>query len=260
MSIKLLASDMDGTLLQNGAEKPTKEAYELIGQLREKGVMFAAASGRQYHSLRRLFEPVADNIAYICENGCLVVYEDEVLYEANLSKKVAREIFDAVESCPNYAALLAAEKSCYLLRKEGREDLGDLLLHYYNYKMKWIDDLDDVEEKIIKISIYCPDGVTKEDVKFLEDRFSDVVSIAVSGMLWIDLMPKDITKKIGLKKLANHLDISIADCMAVGDEENDFEMLSTVGHSVAMNNANPAIKEICAQQTDTVENLMKTLL
>ncbi len=260
MDIKLLASDMDGTLLQNGAKKPTEEAFKLIHQLKEQGIMFAAASGRQYHSLRRIFAPIADDIAYVCENGCLAIYQDEVLYEANLTKKVARDIVETVESNPRYMALVTGAKSAYLLRKEGREELEDLLLNYFNYTMKWIDDFSDIPEKIIKVSVYCSEGVNQKDVEFLEEKFGDVASVATSGTVWIDLMPKDITKKIGLEKLASYLHIPIADCMAVGDEYNDYEMLSTVGHPVAMDNARTGIRKICPQQTDTVENLMRTLL
>lgn len=260
MDIKLLASDMDGTLLQNGAKTPTDEAFELIHRLKEQGIVFAAASGRQYHSLRRLFAPIANDIAYVCENGCLAIYQDEVLYQANLTKKVARDIIETVESNPRYMALPGGAKAAYLLRKEGREGLEDLLLNYFNYNMEWIDDFSDIPEETIKVAVYCQDGVKQEDVEFLEERFGDVASVATSGTVWIDLMPKDITKKIGLEKLASYLDIPIADCMAVGDEYNDYEMLSTVGHPVAMDNARTGIRQICPQQTDTVENLMKTLL
>lgn len=260
MDIKLLASDMDGTLLQNGAKKPTDEAFQLIHQLREQGILFAAASGRQYHSLRSLFAPIADDIAYVCENGCLAIYQDEVLYQAGLDKKLAREIVETIEENPRFAALPGGAHSAYLLRKEGREEMEDLMINYFDYNMKWIDDFSEISEPIIKVAVYCGDGVKKEDVEFLQKKFGDVTNVATSGTLWIDIMPKNINKKIGLEKLADYLDISIADCMAVGDEYNDFEMLSTVGHPVAMDNARTGIRAICPQQTDTVENLMRTLL
>ncbi|MGN0465611.1 MAG: HAD family hydrolase [Lachnospiraceae bacterium] len=260
MDIKLLASDMDGTLLQNGAKRPTKEAFELIHQLKENRIVFVAASGRQYHSLRELFAPIADEIAYVCENGCLAVYQDEILYQAKLPDEIAREIFETVESNPRYIALPGGANAAYLLRKEGREKIEDLMLNYFKYNMEWIDDFSDIPEDTIKVAVYCPDGVKKEDVEFFEEKFGDVASVATSGTVWIDLMPKNITKKVGLEKLAARLDISIEDCMAVGDEYNDYEMLSTVGHPVAMDNARTGIRKICPQQTDTVENLMKTLL
>ena len=58
--IKLIASDLDGTLLQNGAQELNPEIYDLILALKERGIHFAAASGRQYASERNLFKPIAD--------------------------------------------------------------------------------------------------------------------------------------------------------------------------------------------------------
>lgn len=57
--IKLIASDLDGTLLQNGAQELNPEIYDLILALKERGIHFAAASGRQYASERNLFKPIA---------------------------------------------------------------------------------------------------------------------------------------------------------------------------------------------------------
>ena len=70
--IKLIVSDIDGTLLPYGASALDERLFQLIHRLAERGVIFAPASGRQYHSLRALFAPVCDELAYLCENGCIV--------------------------------------------------------------------------------------------------------------------------------------------------------------------------------------------
>ena len=62
--IRLIASDLDGTLLGKDKKVP-EEMFSLIGELKKKGILFAASSGRQYANIRRLFEPVKDEIAYI---------------------------------------------------------------------------------------------------------------------------------------------------------------------------------------------------
>ncbi len=67
--IKLIACDLDGTLLHPGEREPRPEAFELIDELHRRGIVFMPASGRQYASLRYLFAPVADELAYVCENG-----------------------------------------------------------------------------------------------------------------------------------------------------------------------------------------------
>lgn len=65
--IKFIASDLDGTLLLNGAQKVSQELIPLIKRLNDNGIIFCAASGRQYPNLKRLFGDVADDMMYICE-------------------------------------------------------------------------------------------------------------------------------------------------------------------------------------------------
>ena len=76
--IKLIASDMDGTLLDQNSEVPP-ETFELIEELYKRGVHFVASSGRRYDTLRWLFEPVADKIDYVASLGTQVYVENEVV-------------------------------------------------------------------------------------------------------------------------------------------------------------------------------------
>ena len=69
MSIKMICSDIDGTLLQYGKKTLEAEILSQIKALSARGILFCPASGRQYTSLRKLFEPVADCCVFLCENG-----------------------------------------------------------------------------------------------------------------------------------------------------------------------------------------------
>ena len=77
--IKLIASDLDGTLLQNGAQELDPLIFDQIRELKEMGIHFVAASGRQYPNLQRLFAPVQDEISYIAENGSLCIHDGKTL-------------------------------------------------------------------------------------------------------------------------------------------------------------------------------------
>lgn len=94
--IKLIASDLDGTLLLNKAQSLPEEIFPLIRQLKELGIMFVAASGRQYPNMMKLFAPVASEISYISENGALAVDHGEVLYQDSFDRKLAEEIISAI--------------------------------------------------------------------------------------------------------------------------------------------------------------------
>ena len=63
--IRFIATDLDGTLLNSERRLP-EEIFPLIGKLKELGVLFAPASGRQYANLKKLFAPVANDVVFIC--------------------------------------------------------------------------------------------------------------------------------------------------------------------------------------------------
>ena len=65
-------------LLLNDSQAIDSEIFNLIHQLEQKNILFMAASGREYTNLRDLFSPVADDIAYLCLNGCITFYKGDV--------------------------------------------------------------------------------------------------------------------------------------------------------------------------------------
>ena len=77
--IKLIASDLDGTLLKEGTMDINPEIYDIIRKLKAKGIVFAAVSGREYDSIERVFAPVKDDIYFIAGNGGIISYQGEII-------------------------------------------------------------------------------------------------------------------------------------------------------------------------------------
>ena len=98
--IKLIASDLDGTLLQNGAQELTPYAIDLIHRITEKGIHFIAASGRQYDNERRLFADIKDEISYIAENGSLCIHEGKVISRGIIPDDLAYRIMHEIKRNP----------------------------------------------------------------------------------------------------------------------------------------------------------------
>ena len=90
--IKLIASDLDGTLLYGRDNTVSEEMFELIREMKRRGIIFAAASGRQYHNLKKLFAPVWQDMAFICENGAAVFYQDKIIAEQVVPKEQLLEL------------------------------------------------------------------------------------------------------------------------------------------------------------------------
>jgi len=92
MSIKLICSDIDGTLLQYGRKELEGEIFEQIRELHRRGILFCPASGRQYTSLRKLFAPVADCCVFLCENGGVIYKDEQCIAKNPMPRALAEEI------------------------------------------------------------------------------------------------------------------------------------------------------------------------
>ena len=92
----LIASDVDGTLIPEETTVIPEAVFEQVRAAHEKGVLFVAASGRQYYSLRALFEPVVDQMAFLIENGSALFYRDQMIHADTIDRPLAIEIAKAV--------------------------------------------------------------------------------------------------------------------------------------------------------------------
>ena len=111
--IKFIASDLDGTILQNKAQHVDDTTMQVIRQLVDKDMLFAPASGRQRESLKKLFAPVADKLVYISENGALVSYKDTIINKMPIERSLAMDMIADIDSIENCEVLASGEHYAY---------------------------------------------------------------------------------------------------------------------------------------------------
>ncbi|MCC6094365.1 MAG: HAD-IIB family hydrolase [Eubacterium sp.] len=257
-NIQLIASDLDGTLLQNDAQKLQPGTCDLIHTLTTRGILFLAASGRQYANLQRLFAPVKDEIAYLCENGCLSFYKGRMIHQVTMDHALGQEMIRAILEHPTAEVLLSGKDTSYLQPKD--------MQYYYHMRdvvgnnVTLVPDILETEEPYFKISIYEKGGLTDEEIAYWKQRFGDRATVVTGGNDWLDMMPKHVDKGTGMLKMLRELNISPDACMAFGDNNNDTEMLRLVGWPVAVDNAKPEILAMCRDHTPTVESYLRSFL
>ena len=117
--IKVIASDMDGTLLDEKNEI-NEEFFEVFNKLKNKDIIFAAASGRQYYNLLKRFEKISDDIMFIAENGTFVVYKGEEILVNSLNKEIAIELIKIGRTIDNAYVILCGKKSAYIEKNDER--------------------------------------------------------------------------------------------------------------------------------------------
>ena len=241
--IKFIACDMDGTLLNSKKEMPP-DFEEVLDALREKGIIFAISSGRQYDSLNKQFEHVRDKIYIIAENGA-VVYDNhgEKLVCDPLDTESCIEIISHLIDEPDLFLVVCGEKSAY--GEENNEEILHHVLPYY-IKYKCVEDVKKAAQgdNIFKIAVFDKQGSEKHCYPLLRDYY-DSHNVLVSGSDWLDVMKKGVTKGSAIRTLQKKLGIKYEECMAFGDFMNDYDMMKECGESYAMENAHPDLKAAC---------------
>lgn len=236
--IKLIAADMDGTLL-NSANEIQEGFYEVFEELRERKIIFAAASGRQYYNLLERFKGIDEHMMFIAENGTFVVYKGKELIVNPLDINLAREIIKKVRNIDNTYAILCGKNSAYI--ESNDERILEQTNKYYS-RNKIVEDLTKVEDEILKVAICDFNGAEHNSSTYFND-LKDKTQIAVSGHLWLDIMAKGVNKGVAIKEIQEALGIKYEETMVFGDYLNDLEMMSSAYHSYAMENAHEDLKK-----------------
>ncbi len=248
--IKLIASDIDGTLLLDGRRELSAEIIEQIEMLYEKGILFVAASGRQMPNLERLFAPVKDKIAYIAENGALVVYQKEVIAKIPMERSVGKAILEDIRQKKDCEILLSGENTSYLEPKT--EEYEKHMKFFVKNNVTVVDNILDVQEDYLKISVYEKNGV-RDCEAYFKEKWGGLVTVVTSGYAWLDMIAPNVNKGNALLLLMERLGISKGQTAAFGDNYNDIEMLKTAGYGYAVNSAQPGVADCCAGCVDRVE-------
>ncbi|MEF9942421.1 MAG: HAD family hydrolase [Lachnospiraceae bacterium] len=255
--IKLVASDLDGTLLRNNAQSLGPEVFDLILKLKEKGIYFVAASGRQLASMYQLFAPIKDEISYIAENGTLCIHDKQVVSRTVFERDLALEIIDTIRSLGDCEILMSCEDKCYIESKD--EVFKNHIYNVIKNDTEQVEDLKLVNQPCLKLAVCNYQEIEKLSERF-KKQYGNQVTIAVSGNIWLDFIPPHVNKGICLEKLIQKLGVKQEECMVFGDQYNDIEMLQFVDLSYAMSTAAPGVAYYSTYVTDSVEDVLIDLI
>jgi len=238
--VKLVVSDMDGTLL-NGRGEVSERFFELFSELQNRGIHFAAASGRQYYSISKKLDRIKNDITIIAENGGLAKKGETELLVAKMEQDKIARVIPILRTIPNAFIVLCGKNKAYI---ESKNDMFLALFQEYYASYELVNDLVSVtHDEFFKIAIYhdeCSESHVYPAVAHLDKE----IQIKVSGKNWVDISHFNANKGFALKMLQHHLGVTKEETMVFGDYNNDLEMMGEAHFSYAMENAHPNIKKI----------------
>lgn len=264
--IKLVVTDIDGTLVKDGTMNINPEYMEVIKKLKEKGIHFVACSGRQYSSARDLFAPVKDDIFFISGGGTLIRTTREILKVHKLPdetwKAIARMVKQDLPGCDYF---ISDPDVSYAEDENSR--MFRWLHDSYGYDIRPVKNLveDFTGKEIMKIAVYHPEKCEEMCAPSFTPYWKGRVNLAAAGKEWVDCTPLGADKSTSVAFLQEYLGISPEETCTFGDNINDMEMLKNAGHSYAVANAREevrvAAKAVCpSYEEDGVLEILKKLM
>lgn len=238
--IKFIASDLDGTLLP-----PTKiipaQVFPYINKLKDMGVTFAPASGRQLPNIKKMFAPVLDKIAIIAENGGLAWADGKIIFCDPTPAEGVKYALDIIAEHDGLYPLLSCADCAYYAGDF--EPFVDVLTRSYS-SAKRVDDLKAVadSEQVLKISVWDSQPCAEHGGVILPPLIKGMRAM-ISGYDWLDVSAPHANKGRAFDAILNYLGIDRSESVAFGDHMNDYEMLCAAGKAYMPENAFYKLKE-----------------
>lgn len=260
-NIKLVVSDMDGTLLNSQHEVSAKFLNQ-FQQLKNKGIHFVAASGRQYQSILSKFPYINNDMSIIAENGAIMKYKNETSVLLQLSLNQISDCISRLREVKGAYIILCGRKTAYIESQDS--NFISKLREYYTQTTQ-VDNLTLVtDDEFLKIAVFHFDS-SEEFVNPYLMPFANQLQVIVSGQNWVDISHKEANKSFALKQIQKDLGVTPEQTMIFGDYNNDIEMMKLAQFSYAMSNAHPRVKEVANYTTSSndelgVETVLEQLL
>lgn len=243
--VKLIVTDMDGTLLNSQRELPS-DFFDTLDQLHRKGILFAIASGRSYPTLAAQFQSHREKLIFMAENGGCIVADDALVHIESLPVQQLQRLAALCRQVPHIQPVFSGYRTAYVYKQipDATRELIDLF--YQN--IQYIDSLSDIQEPICKITVCDPTGAENHSLPFFSQAAAPCKA-TLAGYVWIDLGFPHVNKGTGLETLQRQYGISPDATMVFGDYLNDCEMMQKGYFSYAMANAHPKLKEVSRFET-----------
>lgn len=252
MNIKLIAVDIDGTLVNKEKEITPITKKAIFDFMKDKG-NFVIASGRPIKGIKRYVEELnltEYNSYLISYNGSLIydVKNGKPILERYITRDKAHEVIKAADKL---GVAVTTYKGDTAYTQYARDKYFKLETSINRLKVEYVDDLIaavtfDVPKLLITGE---PEILEKAEIK-LKDMIKDV-NIFRSEPFFLEIVPNDVNKGSSLELLCNYLNIPIESSMACGDGYNDISLVESAGLGIAMKNAQKPVLECADYVTDS---------
>ena len=240
---KLVVSDLDGTFLDDERKIPEKN-IQAVRLMEEKGVMFALASGRSYHSLDGFY----DALSLKGKGVCGIAFNGACVYEIDTLKKIKTVLLDNAKMQTLTGMMRPFLKDIYVYGEDGTLYCEYETDTFTGYRTRSrvpgeLRDLREIKDGVVKILLIDKYEVLSAVYERLVDYVPGVCNMFFSSKTMLEFTELSATKGAALKTLCERLGVDISETIAVGDNYNDESMVLAAGLGAVTANAEEELKE-----------------
>lgn len=246
MSIKLVAIDIDGTLL-NSQQEITSEVFSAIQDAKKAGIKIVIATGRPISGVRAILDQLnltepGDYV--ITFNGGLIqdaatgedIVKDTLTYDDYLDIELAARRLHLPMHASTKKGIYTANRNIGKYTVYESVLVSSPIFYRTPEEMK--------QEEIIKAMMVDEPEILDAAIPLLPTSLTEKYMVAKSAPFYLEITPKTVNKGQAIIHLAEKLGLTMDQTMAIGDQENDRSMLEVVGAPVVMENGNSELKKI----------------
>lgn len=261
MRYKMVAIDVDGTLLNNNHQIPI-ENVQTIRELKEKGVHFVIVTGRPDASVKEYVEILGIDAPILGCNGATIrnIFTNELHVLKSIDTEALKQLQEYFAAKNLYPRFYGLDSVFTLNPYEFEEDKNPFAKFSKRLNsimpFKVVNSIQDIISNQIQITKIVYIDNNPENILTVQDEIRKIKGIEAYrvGSISLDIVTSGVSKGQALLDYAASLNISKNEIIAIGDSENDLSMLEAVGYPVTLENGEDALKKMARLITDSNEN------
>ena len=253
MDIRVIATDMDGTLLDPKGQLDIPRLEKILDKLDQCDIRFVIATGNEVHRMRQLLGHLADRVVLVVANGARIFENNELIQAQTWDDAIVDRALAHFKGreCQDQFVVTAMNggfvKKGTVFTELDKFMTPEMIEKLYQ-RMNFVDEFDSsLFGGVLKMSMVVGEERLDSVLQEVNDLFDGRVRAVSSGYGCIDILQDGIHKAWGLVELLKRWNLKPEQIMAFGDSENDIEMLELAGISYAMENAEEAVKRIATK-------------
>ena len=248
--IKLIATDLDGTIVPEGTFDINKEYDITFEKLLDRGIKIILASGRHANNIKKLLPIIKDRAYILSDNGATLLYKDKPIIKHYLNKETVRFLVDYLHNELECEVALSNDIGYFTEKRD--KFINDNVFSDVKEVGYIVDSVFEYLENVTKLTVMSKNP--NKVIALLKEKYESELHIVQSGSIWLDITQKDVNKGAGVKYIQNLLNIKKEETIGFGNSGNDISLLNECKEAYVVSDASDEVKKHATKIVPDVYN------